>query len=208
MHFDRYTLMIENTTEYYYTEDGNQVVGPHSFSQIMQLRNLGKISDDTQVCKAGETKWTPFGDVLADVNKKQAKDVNKPATPETKKIVQRPDKLVTQTIKLSKKVESKTSFNTALLVVIAILLICQLISGNSSMPSLEKYEYGAVLIDRDDMFDASRSHKEKNPDVKGPIELPNHCLHMGEGDGWEYVGILCNNGINGSWLLVRREKKN
>lgn len=39
--------MVESTTEYYYTDDNNQVVGPHTLAQIKQLRQQGQILPPT-----------------------------------------------------------------------------------------------------------------------------------------------------------------
>ena len=149
----------------------------------------------------------------------------------------------------SKRCEGKSPIeplkitNTVLLAIIIILLICQLIIGNSALPTTTipldegdksdtsgtalvpvsiqtsttlpvsisdsdmEYEYGAVSIDREKMAYAEREHKAKNPKAFGPIEIPSYYLHIGGYKGWDYVGILCNDGINGSWILVRRKKE-
>ena len=54
---------------------------------------------------------------------------------------------------------------------------------------------------------AAERHKKENSDKLEPIEIPGYRLHIGGYKGWEYVGILCNDGINGSWILVRRKKE-
>lgn len=235
--------MIESTTEYYYTDANNQVVGPHTLEQIKQLHQQGQLFNDTQVCKTGETKWLPLADVLSvlanNKRKEQAKALHKMTAPVTikhKQEASEADKQALPTGPAPEGTEAKPSFdiikiiNTALLAVIAILLICQLIIGNSSIPTIEiststsknsdnsssrfvpvtiaeaDYEYGAVRIDRENMAYAEVAHKE-NGGKFGPIEIPTHHLHIGGYQGWDYVGILCNDGINGSWILVRRKKE-
>ncbi len=235
--------MLESTTEYYYTDDNNQVVGPHTLEHIKQLRLQGQLFDDTQVCKTGETKWLPLADVLSvlanNKSKEQAKPLHKmtpPVTVKHKQEARGADKEEQHTRPTPNGAESKQGgdkiriINTALLAVIAILLICQLIVGNLSIPTTEiststskksdsqssrfvpvtiaeaDYEYGAVHIDRENMAYAEEFHKEKGGKF-GPIEIPTHHLHIGGYQGWQYVGILCNDGINGSWILVRRKKE-
>ena len=256
-----YTIgtMIEGTTEYYYTDDNNQVDGPHSFVDLMQLRQDGKIFDDTLVCQTGESNWIPFADVLAaEARKKRAenaKSITKTPTPIKEEKKQQPpkeaDKKETGSSFCADNAEDKTSIdkykiaNTGLLVIISVLLACQLFMGNSSLPTTTitddnakeedeantpvvpvtiqssailpvsvsgtdiNYEYGAVHVDRDDMAFAQKRHNERYSERERlkPIEIPGYALHIGGYKGWDYVGILCNDGINGSWILVRRKKE-
>lgn len=65
--------MAEATTEYYYTDDNNQVVGPHTYAQLMHLRQQGELFDDTMVCEKGASKWVAFGDVMISQSKEKAK---------------------------------------------------------------------------------------------------------------------------------------
>lgn len=258
-----YTIdnMIEDTREYYYTDDNNQVDGPHSFVHLMQLRQDGKIFDDTLVCQTGESNWISFGDVLTTEARKkraeQAKSITKTPTPIKEENMQQPlpksDKKEAGTSSCSDNTEVKSSIdkfkiaNTGLLVIIAVLLAFQLITGNSSLPTTTatiaeddsnddkaeeqpttplvpvtiqasttlpvsvtgldiEYEYGAVRIDRENMAYAEKAHEENGGEF-GPIKIPTHHLHIGGYKGWDYVGILCNDGINGSWILVRRKKE-
>lgn len=252
--------MIENTTEYYYTDDNNQVVGPYTLAQIRKLRHQGQIFDDTQVCKAGETKWVQLGDVLAVLanNKRKEQAMNIKKTPsssneENKHSCQESGQEEGYTSLDSEEVEKRNQIDmffkivhTGLLTMIALLLVFQLRSGNSSLPTTTisedsdkvskegdefctpvvpvairssatlpvsltatdiEYEYGAVHIDRETMAYAAERHKKENSDKLEPIEIPGYRLHIGGYKGWEYVGILCNDGINGSWILVRRKMK-
>ncbi len=229
--------MAEVSAEYYYTDKNNKVVGPLSYSQIIQLRKQGNITDDMLVCKKGETKWSPLENVLkAHAHKKRIE--------QPKKKEQETVKKEATTIPTTEKVEYKSKsdkfniINTVLLTIIVVLLICQLIISNSNSPvptithkgstgdttlvpvkiqssttvpvslmhSEKDYEYGAVHIDREDMAYAEKKHKENHPrHISDPIEPP-HKLQIGTYKDWDYVGILCNDGINGSWILVRRKK--
>lgn len=59
------------------------------------------------------------------------------------------------------------------------------------------YELGAIHVSRDDFSYVSSISGESH--VKRlPSEIPKN---------WEYVGLLCHDGINGAWLLVRRVKE-
>ena len=71
--YNTIVTMMDAMAEYYYTDDNNQVKGTYSFEHIMILRQEGKIFDDTQVCKKGESKWLPLGEVIAAHSKARRK---------------------------------------------------------------------------------------------------------------------------------------
>lgn len=247
--------MEEEFSEYFYTNGNNQVVGPYSPDQILQLREQGAIFDDTLVCKNGDATWKPlerFLDTLVnEIRNQKAKAKAKALVSDTtlSSFENNDDEEEDDTE--TESTDGRTSFDIykivhlALLAVIAILLICQLFSKGSSLPMIDispsnkeenntsskvelvpvaiqssttlpvsvdnkvekyEYEYGAVHIDREDMSYAEERNK-KNPKYGhyAPIELP-YKLSIGGYEDWSYVGILCNDGINGSWILVRRKR--
>lgn len=58
------------------------------------------------------------------------------------------------------------------------------------------YELGAVHVSRND-FDYKSSVSGEVYVKSLPSRIPND---------WEYVGVLCHDGINGAWLLVRKRE--
>ena len=72
------------------------------------------------------------------------------------------------------------------------ILICLGVAAAFSALFIEpQYEYCRVYIKRED-FERSRSI---------PAQL---AVRLEQ--GWEYVGPICNDGINASWILLRRKK--
>lgn len=73
-----------------------------------------------------------------------------------------------------------------LLVVFAGYPWFERVSGKQMPAASPKWQHKAVLFERDDFSDFERG------------------LDRLASEGWEYVGPLCNNGINGQILAFRR----
>ena len=50
---------------YYYLNANQEPVGPLQFKVLMQLRDIGAITDSTLAAAEGETQWHPLAEILA-----------------------------------------------------------------------------------------------------------------------------------------------
>lgn len=81
--------------------------------------------------------------------------------------------------------------------------------------SAPEYEYWAYHIDREELA-LLHEIQSQNKDSRFANDIPAGTMsmqgHVSMGskwdERWEYVGHLCNDGMNGAWILIRRPKYN
>ncbi len=79
-----------------------------------------------------------------------------------------------------------SGFNlNSVLLLIVIILLGVLVARQSPQRAYSDYEYWVANPDREDVSE------------RGARTIPK---------GYEYVGPLCNDGINGAWILIRKPK--
>lgn len=188
--------------EYYYCDESNTVRGPKSESAMRSLRASGILRDDTKVCPAGTDKWRSYAEVF-------------PAAPstgpsaETLKKAARPRLSPEHGNALKEmRVRSQGILQTVLLLLIVVMLGINMFRAQEVkvvVPDIvPEYQYGTLHLSREDMQSSYDVARRLGLDSDGVCPLNSEIAQR---NGWEYVGIICNDGINASWLLMRRTKE-
>lgn len=87
------------------------------------------------------------------------------------------------------------------------ILICLGVAAAFSALFIEpQYEYCPVHIEREDFERSSKAWVLVADDPSGAADCIPAQLAVRLEQGWEYVGPICNDGINASWILLRRKK--
>lgn len=212
--------------EYYYCDETNAVHGPMSAARMKALRLSGILRDDTKVCLGGSQDWRPYSEVLPDDPLPQVTP-----RPETLQKEARNRRMRAYWGDCRKQWStSLPGMQLLLLILIAVLLAVNLFRTQPvevTVPQQEEnnpvqkspaqpipvsivmgdstqYQYGALHLSREDMQYALTSAKKADRLSHGVCPL---SFQMAEIAGWEYMGIICNDGINASWILMRRTKE-
>lgn len=69
-----------------------------------------------------------------------------------------------------------------------------------------QYEYCRVYIEREDFERSSKAWVLVADDPSGAADCIPAQLAVRLEQGWEYVGPICNDGMNARWILLRRKK--
>lgn len=200
---------------YYYHKDGN-TLGPVTMGELKAMLESDEISPETPVCLFGKEDWEPLRTILA---KAQTEESSPPSFTSPRVIAKAIAGVVhdvrarmndaDQPKPLARWINDPTSPHSAikrkpmklrrlfalsnlLLAAIAILLL--ILCFASRNPPQPTYEYKWMHVSRED-FRTVYDFNRHDPDT-----------YKFELDGWEYVGPLCNDGINASYILLRRAK--
>lgn len=186
--------------EYYYCDETNAVHGPMSAARMKALRLSGILREDTKVCRGGSQDWKPYAECFPDEPMPQVKPSS-----ESLKIASRQQLRRAYANGFRKLlVTSLPGLQTVLLLLIAVLMVINMCRTQAVAVAMPEYQYGALHLSREEvqrMYDAERLYGHLSADVC-PLKQT-----MAQQKGWEYVGVICNDGINASWLLMRRTKQ-
>lgn len=203
-----------NKTEYYYCDESGTVRGPKTESGMKALRASGMLTDATMVCCGGSKDWKTYAEQFAAAPEKERQPEQPQAHPT-------PRRSWLAACPLPKAAHVQT----ALLLLVSVLLVVNLFRTQPVVVSVPdtpakeperipipvsvmpgdayEYEYGVIHLSREDMQVSHEVAVEKNRLVGGVTNIDHR---LGTIHGWEYVGIICNDGINASWILVRRPR--
>lgn len=199
--------------KYYYCEKTGKVSGPVSIEEIKALIFKGDLGQDPLVCPEESEDWVAFSIALS---KEIPRVSSKPFASTAYKL---PDEQKTSTcspvinsaMKEGRHARQQPAIDVKFLITAALALINAglLLAILLSLPRLEsegqvmvqqgpvKYEYKLQHVDRETL----QFYKEKHYSIETLLEMYQ------PGGGWEYVGPLCNDGVNATWLLMRRSVK-
>lgn len=192
---------------YYYIIDNKQM-GPNTAEDMGEAIQAGVFTEATLVCLEGGSQWNPLSRypelsayLPAESKLRRTGRVKVKAVPAPQKTTEPRTALVSEPaaskISMSQlKTTLKRCFpgfnvNSVLLLVLIVLVSIQIWGGEP------KYRYDAINITREEVaFDK----KWQDDMAKRSVEFKPRYIPS----GWEYVGPLCNDGVNGAWILIRR----
>lgn len=188
--------------KYYYCEKNGKVAGPASIEEIKALIFKGDLGHECLVCPEGSEDWVAFNIALSkalpsfNANPITSSEPKLPAKRNTYSPVRE------STINADRLACRQPAIDVKFLITVALALVnaALLFAIFLSLPVLQpptKYKYRLQHVDRETLQLYEKEHF--------PVE--NLLETYQAAGGWEYVGPLCNDGVNATWLLMRKPIK-